>query len=184
MLQISKLGVAEDFDAFVAAPENADKLFEWIGGEAIEVVSNPYSSKVAATILGALFVYLKGHNLGHVTGADGGYIVAGERYVPDVAFITYQKQATLSYEAGYNPNPPDLAVEVISPRNTPREVTLKVANYLAAGTTVWVVYPQPQEVHIFVPGRVAQVARRDDHIPGGELLPDFQLAVKEIFSAE
>ncbi|MBK8031699.1 MAG: hypothetical protein IPK17_19865 [Chloroflexi bacterium] len=34
----------EDFDQFVDLPENADKLFEFIGGEAVEVPSNAYSS--------------------------------------------------------------------------------------------------------------------------------------------
>lgn len=74
---------------------------------------------------------------GHVTGEGGGYRVSAERYAPDVAYLAYDKQAELARE-GYNPNPPDLAVEVISSGDT-RELALlrvKINNDLAAGTVV------------------------------------------------
>jgi len=71
----SKRYTVEEFDHFVDLPENADKLFEYIGG---------------------------------------GYMVSGERYAPDVAYIAKSRQEKLA-ERGYNPLPPDLAVEVLSP---------------------------------------------------------------------
>src|SRR5262245_21147211 len=100
----------EEFDEFVKRPENAERSFEYIAGEGVEVVSNPLASKIAAIIIGALIAYLKEHDIGHVTGAGGGYMVAGERYIPDAAFISYERQPELDYYEGYNPNPPHLAV--------------------------------------------------------------------------
>lgn len=43
---------AEEFDRIAALPENADKRLEFIGGEIVELVSNNYSSLIAATIGG------------------------------------------------------------------------------------------------------------------------------------
>ena len=44
----------EEFDRWVDLPENADRLFEYIGGEIVEVPSNPYVSEVAGLILAEL----------------------------------------------------------------------------------------------------------------------------------
>ena len=57
----------EEFETFINLPENADKLFELIGGEVIEVPSNPYASYIASKILGYLFMYLLTHDIGWTT---------------------------------------------------------------------------------------------------------------------
>ena len=104
----------EQFEAFINMPENTDKVFEFIAGEIVEVPSNPYVSAISAQIIFLIKLFLHQHKIkGHVTGEAGGYMVAGERYTPDVAYISYEKQPQLA-KSGYNPNPSDLAVEVIS----------------------------------------------------------------------
>lgn len=94
-IQDQDMVTTEMFEAFIQQPQNADKLFELIGGEIFEVPSNPYVSKIASRISGELYIYLKTHDIGHLTGEAGGYMVGGERYAPDVAFISYEKQAEL-----------------------------------------------------------------------------------------
>lgn len=97
----------EKFERFAHLPENADRIFEYIGGKILEVPSNPLSSKIAMLIVGALLNFLKHHDIGHVTGEAGGYQVFGERYAPDAAFISYARQPQLPYDQPYNPNPPN-----------------------------------------------------------------------------
>lgn len=64
---------ADEFDAFVRLPENADRNFELIAGEIVEkMVSNPRSSSIGAVATGALAIFVRQHGLGRVTGADGG----------------------------------------------------------------------------------------------------------------
>src|SRR5262245_14237609 len=104
----------EEFDRFVELPENADKLFEYIGGEIVEVPSNPYAYKISSLFIIEFGIYLRTNEIGHVTGEAGGYMVAGEKYAPDAAFISYDRQPQLA-QSGYNPNAPDLAVEVDFP---------------------------------------------------------------------
>jgi Uma2 family endonuclease len=179
----TKRYTVEEFDEFIYLPENVDKEFEFIGGEILEVVSNSYSSEIAATISAEIRMYIKGKKLGRVTGADGGYIIAGERYIPDVAFISIKKQPLSSREA-YNPNPPDLVVEVVSPSDSNRQMKIKVANYMAVGAIVWVVYPETHDVEVFRSAQAVQILGIDDTLAGGDILPGFTLPVKEIFPKE
>lgn len=172
---------ASEFDEFVDLAENADRLFELIGGEIVEVPSNPYSSKIASRINRYLGAYVDDNDLGHVTGEAGGYIVAGERYAPDVAFISKERQPDLP-QHGYNPNPPNLAVEVVSPTDTDKRLRIKIANYLAAGTIVWVVYPETQEVEVYHPGMPVKILDTDDVLTADDILPDFKLPIKDMFT--
>jgi len=178
----AKQFTVREFDEFVLMPANADKLFEYIGGEVIEVPSNPYSSKIAARMLIRLGNYIEEHDLGHITGEAGGYMVSGERYAPDVAFISYEKQAELA-TSGYNPNPPELAVEVISSDHSAElnQLRIKVSNYLAAGTIVWVIKPDDKHIEVYEPNQPVLVLKETEILTGKGVLTGFQLAVKDIF---
>ncbi len=171
---------AEEFEQFVLLPENQDRLFEYIGGKVVEVVSNNYSSEIAANILAEIRMFIKGKSLGRVTGADGGYSVSGARYMPDVGFISWDRQPESSH-AAWNPLPPDLAVEVLSPTDSEKDMTIKVANYLAANTIVWLVSPLEQSISVFVPHEPVKHAGMDDVLALDGLLPGFKLAVRDIF---
>ncbi len=131
---------------------------------------------------GFVFMYLSRNDIGHFTGADGGYMVSGERYIPDVGFIRYDRQRELLSVEGYNPLPPDLAVEVLSPSNTDDKMRVKIANYLLAGTFVWVVDPEDKAVEVYAPGKPVKILTVDGILDGGDVLPEFTLAVKDIFA--
>lgn len=171
----------DEFDEFVELPENAEKLFEFIGGEIFEVPSNPYVSKIAGLIITYLNIYLFKNDIGHVTGEQGGYMVAGERYAPDAAFISYEKQAEL-VKQGYNPNPPDLAVEVISSESKQEEkkLTIKLSNYLSVGTLVWIVRPEEKYIEVHQAGQAAKILGEKDMLDGGNVLPDLQIKLSDI----
>ncbi len=178
---VEKRLTVEEFDAFAALPENEDRLLEFILGEISEVSTNPRGSKLGARMVRLIGNIVEDRNLGHVTGADGGYRVSGERYIPDAAFISYARQPELPASGGYNPNPPDLAVEVFSPSDSERKLATKVHNYVLAGTTVWVLYPDTQEIEVFVPGQPSKSLHIGDTLDGGALLPGFSVPLAEIF---
>ena len=81
------------------------------------------------------------------------------------------------------PGAPDLAVEVLSPGNSDAAVHSKVADYLAAGTTlVWVVDPELSQVltyrSLLMPGMLSGA----DLLTADDLLPDFSVPVCELFA--
>lgn len=171
----------EDFDQLAERPENADRRLEYIRGEMVEVVSNNYASVVASKINFFVQLFLAEHGIeGYVTGADGGYQVAGERYIPDVAFISKARQSEPCHDAS-NPLPPDLAVEVLSPSDDLNLLRVKIANYLAAGTVVWLVRPDVRTVEVYAPGQPVQPVGADGTLDGGDIRPGFALAVADIF---
>ena len=145
-----------------------------------KMVSNPRSSAVAAYMLGKLSVFVDEHDLGHVTGADGGYVVSGGQYIPDAAFISNARCPVLPEDA-YNPLPPDLAIEVLSPGNKEEDMRIKLSNYLAAGSVVVIVDPG-KRVEVHWPGTGVQVLGAGDTLEFGDMLPGFSMAVSDILS--
>jgi Uma2 family endonuclease len=47
---------------------------------------------------------------------------------------------------------------------------------------VWLVFPEEQAVEVYVPDKDVQTFGINDSLDGGDVLPDFQLAVKDIFA--
>jgi Uma2 family endonuclease len=173
---------AVDFEAFTQLPENIGRDFELIAGKVIEkMVSRPRQSSVAAVLLVLMGGYVLQRNLGRVTGADGGYRVGAERYIPDVAYISKARQPVQPDDA-YNPLPPDIAVEVVSPSNTDEDIRIKVMNYIAVGTVVWVIDPDRQRVEVYRPGQAVTVLGAGATLDGGDALPGFTLALADLFA--
>ncbi len=171
----------EEFDRLADLPENADLLLEYIGGEVFEVPSNPYVSEIAAIIMFYIQLHVRERGIkGHVTGEAGGYKVSGERYAPDAAYISAARQPELAH-SGYNPNPPELAVEVVSPNDKEENLTIKVANYLAAKTLVWLVRAEEKQVEVYAHGKPVKVLGINDTLDGGDVLSDFKLPISKIF---
>lgn len=180
---IRQKATLEEFESFVEHPENSEAIFEFINGEIVEVPFNAFASKIAAKILTFIGMFLLEHDIGHVTGADGGYMVNGDRYAPDVAYISYERQPELA-KKGYNSNPPELAVEVISDKNNTEEhriLRLKLSNYLAAGVVVWIVDPEDQVIEVHTPGKASQEIDEEGILTAEDILPGFKLPVKNIF---
>jgi len=180
MLLQTQYVTEEEFDRFVMLPENRDRNFEYIAGEIVEVVSNSKSSSIGGRLIGRVSVHVEDNDLGRVTGADGGYVIFGERYIPDAAFISYKKQP-VDPEVAYNPVAPDLAIEVLSPGNTETEMTRKIGNYLVAGTVVWVADYVTKTIDVYTPNQPRKTLRLGDFLEGGDVLPNFRLALAQIF---
>ncbi len=173
-----------EFEAIMNLPENAGKILELIDGEIVEkMASNPYSSRVSVRISRFVDIFVEEHDLGHVTGEAGGYHISEYNdFAPDVAFISKARQPSLP-RRGFNPVPPDLAVEVISPSDSFSDVIKKVRTYLRYGTRlVWVVDPEEQIVMVYTPTTTFTVGLEGE-LDGGEVLPGFKLRVSDIFPA-
>jgi Uma2 family endonuclease len=170
-----------EFEAFIYRPENVNRDWELINGRIVEVVANRGSSRYGMYIGAVMTLFARERDLGWVTGADGGYMVEGERYIPDVGYISKARQPDPLDDVAYNPLPPDLAVEVLSPTNDPDDMRIKVVNYLRAGAIVWVVNPEKHEVQVLSPSAPPRTLGLADVLDGGSLLPGFSLPVKDIF---
>lgn len=170
----------QKFDKWVLLSENSELDFEYIRGEIAQRDTSSKSSKIGLLIGSFITVHVEMNDSGHTTGADGGYQVQGERYIPDVGFISKSRMPILE-DASYLSIAPDLAVEVVSPTDSQRLLTVKIGNYLAAGTTVWVVYPDEQAVDIYAPNQSVKRLEKEDTLEAGSILPGFKLELKKVF---
>ena len=177
---------AADFDNFIA-DHMGDEIYEFVDGKVVQVPSNPWISGIALTIAFYIELYLRRRGVGgRLAGADGGFMVNGQRFAPDVAFVGPDKRFV---DRGYNPDPPDLAVEVVSDesnRSELRHLAAKLPHYRAAGVTVWVVLPRAQRAEVHEPDSdPAQPPRRlgrDEALAAPALLPGFSLPLGELFN--
>jgi Uma2 family endonuclease len=168
----------EAFKAFVERPENADKLFELIHGEIIEVSPGRTSySEVGQIISFAVRLFCREHHLPcYTSGEAGEYDINGNAVAPDFAY----KRTPMSDEFP-DPVPPEWAVEIISPTDKPARIEEKRQIYLEAGILYWEVYRQKRAIDVYAPGHPKRTVGMDGVLDGGDVLPGFKLAVRDIF---
>lgn len=130
--------------------------------------------------------FVEGAKLGAVFGAETGFKLAtGPDLVraPDASFVRLARIGS-RLPKGYFPGAPDLAVEVVSPDDTRREVAEKVNAWLAHGaTSVWVADPTPMTTTVHRTGQNPVVFQIDQTLTDESVLPGFSLAMSRIFAA-
>jgi Uma2 family endonuclease len=186
MVLREKVYTAAEFWEIEHLPENADKRLELIDGVIVEMASSSQQNTViAGRVIYFFNAFVIPRDLGYVSGADSGYtITETNAYQPDVAFISKLQHTEL--KGVEFPVAPDLAVEVISPREGSNDVMKKVRRYLQSGTQiVWTIYPDDRAVYVWTlspdGSPQAQAFEGDDTLDGGKVLPGFTLKVGEIF---
>jgi Uma2 family endonuclease len=100
--------------------------------------------------------------------------------MPDAAYISKERLPTEPEREVIGP--PDLAVEVKSPRDSKRELRKKAEKYLEYGTRmVWLVFPDDELVEVYVHDEDVITVSGDAILEGRDVLPGFQLPVRDIF---
>jgi Uma2 family endonuclease len=139
---------------------------------------------LAANVTVLLFDYVRANRLGRVYGRVGCMLERDPDTVraPDVAFIRQDRLAERP-RPGYWEGAPDLVVEVISPNDRYTEVDEKIAAWLDHGARmVLAVNPRRRTVLVHRPGQPPRLLTEDDTLDGADVVPGWQLPVREIFS--
>jgi Uma2 family endonuclease len=163
-----------------------DETFELLRGEPLPMSPVSLAHLVmTAVLIEALRSFVRQRRLG-IVGGEAGFVLPTEPEVllaPDIAFVRRDRLPPRSAWDGFPRLAPDLAVEVVSPRETASEVNDKTLSYLDAGVRlVWVVDPKPRFVAAYTPDGVARILREGDEIDGGDVLPGFSLPVAALFA--
>jgi Uma2 family endonuclease len=105
-----------------------------------------------------------------------GYPLPGAGWLqPDVS-VTHAQQPVEKYLVGA----PAIAIEVISPSNTPKRIALKTELYFECGALeVWCFFPKTKHVTIQDSGGVREIVA--DAFITTPLLPGLELPLQEIF---
>lgn len=181
-----KLMTAEEFHDWVHQPEQAEKWFELVRGEAIELPSPAKSHGfVCVRASQMLMTYADQRGFGYVTCNDSGVIL--ERH-PDTVrgpdFALYEDANTFAeLHPKYGEVPPRVAVEVLSPNDRASKVLRKINDYLRCGVgLVWVIDPEFRTVTVHRPGKAQVELEENQELTGEDVLPGFRCRVADFFA--
>ncbi len=161
-----------------------DRLCELVDGILVEKDAGFYESYLAVVIISALESSARQRDPGIVVGPDGMMrLASGLVRIPDVAFISWKRLPRRRIPRKPIPRlAPDLAVEVLSAGNTRREMDRKLQDYFRAGVRlVWYVDSKTRTVTVHTAPDQATVLTINDTLTGGVVLPEFPLALRELF---
>lgn len=175
---------ASEFDAFLAEPENANRRFELILGEIVEKMPTQPQAYLVARVSGFISGYLRQNPIGY------GLVKAGYRIpqdtenylIPDLSFVTKERGALV--RSGPAPYMPDLAVEAQSEGQSDKFMLDKAQLYLKLGTRmVWIIYSTREIIEVLTPAD-RQLLTINDTLVGGDVLPGFSVAVRDLFPTD
>jgi Uma2 family endonuclease len=178
-------GTATEAD-LIRINEQNDRLFELVNGVLVEKVMGYLESSLALWIGHLIQSFLDQRDLGVLAGADGAMRLLPELVrIPDLSFISWQRLPLRGEvpDAPIVDLAPDLAVEVLSEGNTPREMERKLKEYFLADVRlVWFVDPQKRTVRVFTSPDESRVLTEGQTLDGGAVLPGLELPLRQVFA--
>lgn len=171
----------DEFERLINQAEMTDRRLELFNGEIIEKMPTMLHGVIVSLIIVALHNYFRNNPIAWV-GPEVRFQLPEDRrnsLLPDLSVILKEGRTLLDY--GSVPYMPDLAIEVQSPDQSDKFMQEKGALYLAKGSKmVWLVYPRQQLVEVLTPTE-RYLLTIDDTLVGGDVLPGFTVAIREIF---
>ena len=126
------------------------KIYEVIEGVLCVVPPPRFSHQNAImNLLGILYPHIRARGLGKIVPAPVAVVLDEENGVePDIVFVSAERLHIIS-ERGIE-GPPDLVVEVLSPRTEARDRGVKMRRYVAADVPhYWMLAPRTRELEAY-----------------------------------
>ena len=169
-------------DDLLAMPDDGFHHYELVKGELVTMSpAGELHGQTITRLIIHLGSYVHANRLGELHTETGFTLSRNPDTVrePDVAFL---RSGRVTGSDKFVSGAPDLAVEVISPRNRPVSVDQKVREYLATGARmVIVIHPRRQTAVVHTPTSTMDLTL-DDSLSGGDVVPGWSLPLRELFS--
>lgn len=171
-------------DELLHMPDD-DFRYELVEGRLIRMSpTGSVHGLIASRLAAALTTWVEQHDLGWVFVETGFHLAVDPDTVraPDVSFVAKHRILSGGIPRAYWQGAPDLAIEVLSPDDSPAEMDEKVREYLGRGTqAVWVVDPDARTVIIHASDRPPKTLKEPESIDGGLVVPGFRCSLAQIF---
>jgi Uma2 family endonuclease len=161
-----------------------DYRYELVRGRLIRMspVAPPHGH-ITVALAALLWQYVRSKHLGQVWTEVGFRLASNPDTVraPDVAFVRHDRLPAKN-ASGFYPGAPHVAVEVLSPDDTPAEVREKIADYFGAGTPVVVIVdPDAQQATVHRPGAAPITRTSDQTLDLDDVIAGFKLPLQNVF---
>jgi Uma2 family endonuclease len=168
----------------IECEEKTGRLCELVDGVLVEKAVGYYEDRLGSVLIYFFEMFIGDNGPGMVLGAAG--MIRTEEVqvrMPDVAFYAWDHfPGRLLPPGAILDLRPDLAVEVLSPKNTRAEMDRKRREYFGGGTKlVWQVYPKTAKVRVYTSIDQYTELSEDDTLDGGTVLPGFTLSIRRWF---
>lgn len=176
-------GTATEADV-VRLDDHEDRLCELVNGTLVEKARGFIESMIAMRLGQMLLNFVMPRGLGIVAGEAGMLrLTRGLLRIADVSFVSYSR-----LPGGQVPNEPilslapDLAVEILSESNTPREMQRKLREYFDAGVRlVWFIDPATRSATAYTAPEQFEKIESAGKLTGGEVLAGFAVPLADLF---
>ncbi|MFO0848413.1 MAG: Uma2 family endonuclease [Gemmataceae bacterium] len=177
-------GTATEADLVWRHDRKEPGLLELIDGTLVRKPMGSPESYIASRLNARLDLFLETHDLGFLYTTDALIRVhPGQVRGPDVSFTGWAKRPdkTVPREP-VTDIVPDLAVEILSPGNTPKEIARKIGEYFAGGCRlVWVIDPDTEAAEAYTSPTDRTAVPPAGALDGGDVLPGFRLPLAKLF---
>ncbi len=162
---------AEEF--LVYADLHPDKRFDFIDGEMVEVSPKAVHGRIQVEFASAFRTYTRNNPIG-VVYTEVLHVLGGKKYMPDVCI---NQPTTEDY---FNELPPLIAVEIRSDTQSKTAQRKKAAEYIQHGVKLSILVFPGDSIEVYRPDMMLLVLSGDDVLDGVDVLPGFNVAVKEL----
>jgi Uma2 family endonuclease len=167
-----------------ALPEDG-YLHEVVKGELITSPKNNFQhGNIASRLFLALGNHAQEQRLGVVLDSSTGFWMQNRNCrAPDISFIGrlrlagWKPSSRSFFEGG-----PDLAVEILSPNNTRREIDDRLNDFFASGSQIaWVIDPAIESVEVCHSPTQRKLIGSGGFLEGENILPGFRYPIADLF---
>lgn len=163
-----------------------DARYELIRGELCPMPDNSAEHGSRTDRLASrVSVFVQDNDLGECFAAETRFTIERNPDTtlgPDFAFVAKNRLPDQLPRRGYLPLAPDIVLETVSPNDTKREMSLKVARWLQAGTRIaWVLDPEAQTLTVHRTGEIPRILGPEDTLTGEDVLPGLEIPLVRVF---
>jgi len=168
----------------MALPDDGNS-YELVDGQLrMSPKATPRHGRIVVQLMVRLHAFVEPRRLGAIFAPETGFRMPGGNVRgPDIAFVR-QERLPLDSMLDRFLDPPDLAIEVLSPhdREHPRELMDKIGEYLESGVRlVWVIDDRKHRALVYRAIDDVREVAAEGALDGGDVLPGFSCPLAVIF---
>lgn len=153
-----------------------------------ELCWSPKNNRLHGRVCSRLLMYLGLHamqnRLGEVWDSNTGFWMAnGNLRAPDISFVSAARLKDNPLTSFFK-GAPDLAVEVLSPSNSRREIEERLRDFFASGTKLaWVIDPDQEIAEIIKSLSDRRIIGSNGVLDGENVLVGFKVSLSDLFAS-
>lgn len=168
-------------DDLLRLPRDGRK-YELVDGEIRVSPAGGRHGEISLRLGAWLLAFVTEKRLGKVFDSSTGFrMLTGNLRSPDASFVAAHRLPGGKAPTGFFEIRPDLAAEVLSPSDDPRQTLDRVGEYLSGGTRLmWVIDPEARRAAVYRSLTDVRHIAEGDALDGEDVVPGFRCVLSEL----